>query len=404
MKQQRPTRVRSALQILSAITVFLGLIYPVSGRADDSASPPVTDELPVLIEEYRKNPNQGTVHIYDACYRSPREAQAVMVRYVHDHQREVRRLAIEVICTFDPAGNLPDVVRALEEPIPVAIAAIRSVEWKAGTESLRAEARRYLSHWVEQGGRNCAISLGAIGTADDIPVLRSALERALRGEVELSGSQVRLQREWEGQRQGKSPLEDIQLDFRQAMAALGDETQLAFFRSQLLGTDLVRAMDALERTAYIRQPDLAEAVAHWLPGELIAKGGPSDVTEAGPALLAIDGLEATFPGVGPLGAYGERQSFWMNWSRQHSASALPTREPDVRAVDPRGTPEVTSVPEHLPSAQSSGSKAIGSVDSQARYSVVNGILALLSMLLGIVVLRAIVVNKKRSNRSRPGGE
>lgn len=285
-------------------------------RPPDNA--PLADCIAWFVEHHEAR-GQHECWLHERCKSEPKEAAAIFERYLHDGSPSVRSAALEQLLWFDPQGHIHDFIDALEQPNDTAVSALMSVKWDASNTDLHVLARERLRHWVAQGPEY-AENLGIIGSPEDIPTLQVGLERALQhpfdlGMTELYRSMLRTsQARWSVRDAGPSPVVRAQLSYRRAMARLGDLEQIAFFHNRLQGGDGDAALNLLQDAAYVRRPELADAIIPYLAIGSVPEHAASLRQVVERARYALD---LTFPGVRAqhrVSSQSEMEAaFWKQW-------------------------------------------------------------------------------------------
>ncbi|MBI3269536.1 MAG: hypothetical protein HYZ53_10985 [Planctomycetes bacterium] len=258
------------------------------------------------------------VTLLQRCKNEPKEATAFFAPYASDPRRDVRWLALHCLCAAGEQENLAYIVDALAvEADSMSVGAMADATWNEGNEHVRKRGRELLRKYARDGNSYAARVLAKIGTPEDFPAIAEAFARAQRGEIPLLYADARLQEYWEKTKQGISPKEELELEFREVLAHLGDMEQLEFFRSRLAGPDRVRALDALHRAEYIARAELADAVARFL-SEAETPIHTSCNIEYSPAKYATEALNATFKTFQRF-ASENSVAYWQDWARRRAA-------------------------------------------------------------------------------------
>jgi len=188
-----------------------------------------------------------------------------------------------------------------------------------------------------------------------------------------------------------------QLRVRQAMARIGDSTQIEFFCARLRSQDLDRVRDTLARIQYIARPELAEAVIPWLEYEDQTPsrtcGGPPP-----PSGLATLGLAAIYPDVDR--PYGRKTDFWRARTRQAQRSS----DAPNKMVHEAGKGSARELPPETQDPMTSNGKMRRSAPTGGAFETSNDgtslwvALGVIGALIGLTLLAAATVRAWRTGR------
>lgn len=320
---------------------------------EDEPDPP----LESFVNEYLANyTGQRDGTLARLCQNEPAKAIPMLRPHLTDSRREIRACVLDILWGLDPQGTVGDIVDALERGDGV-IGLVRCVKWSDTSHDLYDRARSALREGAAKGGHGSAMALADIGTPEDLPWLKIGLRIFVMRSPSMPDWLKESQPDWKVVDTAKGPVtgfEKVELQFREAMAQLGDADQIKFFRYRILAEDRKRALDALERAINIRRQELADAAATWLSDE----GGPSSC-QPSPIQLAVSALKKMYP----ESEYADEPSnqgwiaYWREWAHKRGFAT----ERGVLRPGPPPVREDFSDIEHLPPPGEQSTKRHGSV-------------------------------------------
>lgn len=326
-------KARTPYQFACALLLCLNAQRALLG---DDGTPPIEQVIADFVAKFERREAIPNTELFAVCDKNRAAAVRCFLAYAKSSNPRIRELVYDMVSLYDLHGQIDLIVDALDDKSPTPIRVLQEVDWSRVDPAVRVRARSRVALSIDRGPTMDNLkTLSIIGLAEDLPVLRRALDRVRANDLPVSWVDSSLQHKWEQDGIGIPPFEESELDLRQAMAKLGDPEQLAFFRDRMLGEDPLRAQDALARALEIARPELAEALVHFFGDTKVPPGNCGG--NSSPADLACSVLQATFPattGPPPRSDIGRRIAFWQ--ARLPALLAAPAKQSAPQPHEPPG--------------------------------------------------------------------